>query len=206
MTLMTYAANSNAPAFLPLPLVADDLRIAPEQPRHVAAREALLDEAMGAARHSKTSERLRDGRLPAQGLAFVALDGDEVVGTLRLWHVTAGGVPALLLGPLAVAQSHRSLGLGGKLIRHALAAAALRGHKAVLLVGDAPYYARFGFNAKLTGALTLPGPVDVKRFLGFEIAPGALAAAQGMVVAAGARGGRRGGVQQALEQAMAKAA
>ena len=206
MTLMTYAANSNAPAFPPLPFDADDLRIAPEAPRHVAAREALLAEAMGPARFTKTSERLRDGRLPAQGLAFVALDGDEVVGTLRLWHISAGGAPALLLGPLAVAQSHRSLGLGGKLIRHALAAAALRGHKAVLLVGDAPYYARFGFEAKLTSALTLPGPVDVKRFLGFEIAPGALAAAQGMVVAAGARGGRRSGVQQALAQAMAKAA
>ena len=206
MTLMTYAANANAPAFLPLPLEADDLRIAPEAPRHVAAREALLDEALGDARRSKTSERLRDGRLPAQGLAFVALDGDEVVGTLRLWHIIAGGVPALLLGPLAVAQSHRSLGLGGKMIRHALAAAALRGHKAVLLVGDAPYYARFGFEAKLTVALTLPGPVDRARFLGFEIAPGTLAAAQGMVVAAGARGGRRGGVQQVLVQALAKAA
>ena len=198
MTLMTYAANSNAPAFLPLPFDADDIRIAPEQPRHAAAREALLDEALGEARAAKTSERLREGRLPAQGLSFVVLDGDEVVGTLRLWHVNAGGAPALLLGPLAVAQSHRSLGLGGKLIRHALASAALRGHKAVLLVGDAPYYARFGFEAKLTQTLSLPGAVDRARFLGFEIAPGALADARGLVVAAGARGGRRRGVVEAL--------
>lgn len=201
MTLMTYAANSNAPAFPPLPFDADEIRIAPELPRHAAAREALLDEALGDARAAKTSERLREGRAPAQGLAFVALDGGEVVGTLRLWHITAGGAPALLLGPLAVAQSHRSFGIGGTLIRHALASAALRGHKAVLLVGDAPYYARFGFEAKLTEALKLPGPVDRARFLGFEIAPGALAAAQGLVVATGARGGRRGGVGYALAKA-----
>lgn len=202
MTPITHAANSNAAArFLPAFALADDLRIAPQQQRHADAREALLDEALGAARRSKTSERLREGRLPAQGLSFVALDGDLVVGTLRLWHISAGSVPALLLGPLAVARSHRSLGLGGKLIRHALACAALRGHKAVLLVGDAPYYARFGFEAKITAALNLPGPVDRARFLGFEIVPGALAGAQGMVVASGARGWRRGGAVEALPRA-----
>ena len=196
MTPMIHAASSNARAFPPLPFDADVIRIAPEQPRHAAAREALLDEALGGARFTKTSERLREGRLPAQGLSFVALDGGEVIGTLRLWHISADGAPALLLGPLAVTESHRSLGLGGKLIRHALASAALRGHKAVLLVGDAPYYARFGFEAKLTRALSLPGPVDRARFLGFEIAPGALAGARGMIVATGARGGRRGGVAE----------
>ena len=199
MTLMTYVANSNAAGRFPSAFDdLDDIRIAPELPRHAAARETLLDEAFGGARFSKTSERLREGRLPAQGLSFVALDGEEMIGTLRLWHIDAGGAPALLLGPLAVAQSHRSLGLGGKLIRHALASAALRGHKAVLLVGDAPYYARFGFEAKLTQALTLPGPVDRARFLGFEIAPGALANARGMVAATGMRAGRRGGVAEAL--------
>ena len=202
MTLMIDAANSNAAArFMPGFFVTDDIRIAPEQPRHVAAREALLDQAFGDARFAKTSERLREGRLPAQGLSFAALDGEEVVGTLRLWRIDAGGAPALLLGPLAVAESHRSLGLGGRLIRHALASAALRGHKAVLLVGDAPYYARFGFDAKLTAGLTLPGPVDAKRFLGLEIAPGALSAAQGMVVATGARDGRRGGMADLLAKA-----
>ena len=198
MTPMIHAASSAAARFLPAFTLADDIRLAPEQPRHLAAREALLDEALGAARGTKTSERLREGRLPAQGLAFVALDGEDVVGTLRLWHINAGGAPALLLGPLAVAESHRSLGLGGKLIRHALASAALRGHRCVLLVGDAPYYARFGFEAKLTRALSLPGPVDRARFLGFEIAPGALAGARGMIVATGARSGRRDGVAAAL--------
>ena len=48
--------------------------------------------------------------------------------------------PALLLGPLAVAPDRRSRGIGSTLMRHALREAARRGHGAVLLVGDAPYY------------------------------------------------------------------
>ncbi len=151
----------------------------------VVARERLLDAAFGLSRFEKTSERLRDGFLPADGLAFSMKDRGQLIGTIRLWNISAGGVPALLLGPLAIAASHEGQGLGSKLIRHALAHAALRGHKAVLLVGDAPYYARFGFKADLTAKLVLPGPVDRARFLGLELVESALAQANGAVVAIG---------------------
>jgi predicted N-acetyltransferase YhbS len=152
----------------------------------VAARERLLDAAFGMDRHEKTSERLREGRLPAEGLAFTLKDAGKLIGTIRLWHISAGGVPALLLGPLAVARSHEGMGLGSKLMRHALAQATRRGHKAVLLVGDASYYARFGFNAGSTERLVLPGPVDRARFLALDLADGALAGASGLVIATGA--------------------
>lgn len=156
--------------------------IGKEEPRDVAAREALLDEAFGAARFTKTSERLREGRLPAEGLAFAAREGGRLVGTLRLWHVTAGPArPALMLGPLAVAADMRSAGVGGALMRRAIADAADAGHGAILLVGDAPYYARFGFSAAHTGGLWLPGPFARDRFLGLELVPGALAGARGLV-------------------------
>ena len=178
-----------------------EIRIAEESPFDVAAREALLDEAFGAARFEKTSARLREGRLPAPGLALIARERGELVGTLRCWPVLAGGRPALLLGPLAVAKSHRALGVGAGLMREALRRAAALGHKAVLLVGDAPYYARFGFQAALTAGLDLPGPVDRARFLAVEIEPGALTGAQGMVVAAGARGALRRRPRQVLRQA-----
>jgi predicted N-acetyltransferase YhbS len=190
MTLSLNATPSAVLAALPIAR-ADDIRIGEERPCDVAAREALLDEGFGPARAAKTSARLRDGRLPAEGLALVAKDEDELVGTLRCWPIDAGGRPALLLGPLAVARSHRSLGIGARLMREALWRAAMLGHKAVLLVGDAPYYARFGFDASLTAELDLPGPVDRQRFLAFEIEPGALRGVQGMVVASGARGGDR---------------
>ena len=178
-----------------------EIRISEEKPFDVAAREALLDEAFGLGRDAKTSARLREGRLPAKGLALVAKDQSELVGALRCWHVEAADRPALLLGPLAVAEAYRSLGIGSKLMREALWRAAMLGHKAVLLVGDAPYYARFGFEASLTAGLDLPGPVDRARFLAFEIAEGALEGAIGMVAATGERSGLRRRSAQMLRAA-----
>ena len=151
----------------------------------VAAREALLDDAFGVSRFAKTCERLREGRSPARGLAFIAEDHGAIVGTLRFWHVNAGGVDTLMLGPLALAGSHQSLGLGSAMMRHGLARAKALGHRAIILVGDAPYYTRFGFSRRLTEALELPGPVDEARFLAHELQPGALAHAKGVVRATG---------------------
>jgi predicted N-acetyltransferase YhbS len=148
----------------------------------------LLDKAFGAARSDKTAARLREGRLPAQGFALAAKDAGKLIGTLRMWHVLAGEVPALLLGPLAVAKAYRSRGLGRRLMAEALFRAASAGHKAVLLVGDAAYYEPFGFSRRHTLGLSLPGPVDEAHFLGIELKGGALQAARGFVVAAGARG------------------
>jgi predicted N-acetyltransferase YhbS len=156
----------------------------------IPARERLLDAAFGAERFTKTSEVLRAGRLPARGLALSAIHNGELVGTVRLWHVDAGGKPALLLGPLAVAESHRSLGVGGVLMREAIARATALGHQAIILVGDAPYYERFGFSTAPTVALDMPGPVERARFLALELAPAALDGARGMIVGTGAKAPR----------------
>jgi predicted N-acetyltransferase YhbS len=169
-----------------LPL-SGDFAIRAERPEDVQARETLLDAAFGAARFEKTSERLRAGRQPADGLALVAGAGAALIGTVRLWPVRAGRVDALMLGPLAVARSHRGLGVGAQLMRAAVAGASARGHRAIVLVGDAPYYERFGFDGELTRGLALPGPVERDRFLGLELIPGALRSAKGLVVATGCR-------------------
>src|SRR6185437_4478775 len=96
----------------------------------VVAREALLDAAFGENRHQRTCQRLRDGRAPAEGLAFSAVAQGTLIGTVRLWHVSAGGTRALILGPLAVDSACRKLGVGAALMVHALAAARARGHRA----------------------------------------------------------------------------
>ena len=158
-----------------------------ERASDVVAREALLDASFGEGRHLRTCQRLRDGRAPAEGLALSAVREGHLVGTVRLWHVSAGGVPALMLGPLAVADTCRNLGVGAALMDHALAAAEARGHRAVLLLGDAPYYARFGFSAQKANALSLPGPFERDRLLGLEFNQGALDGASGMIVPTGAR-------------------
>ncbi|MEI9409017.1 N-acetyltransferase [Mesorhizobium salmacidum] len=153
----------------------------------VAAREALLDRAMGPKRKTKSSEKLRRGRRPSEGLAFVARDASGgLAGTVRLWDVTLGeGGPALLLGPLAVDPSLKSAGIGSALMRHAIAEAARLGHAAILLVGDEPYYGRFGFSAARTGALAMPGPYERHRLLALELVEGALDGAQGTLKATG---------------------
>ena len=159
-----------------------------ERSTDIAARERLLDAALGPARAAKSSERLREGRLPAEGLSLIAEDNNSVVGTVRLWHVVAGPArPALLLGPLAVDDAWRGLGIGADLMRRATEAAQELGHTAILLVGDAPYYARFGYSAENTGALWMPGPYERDRLLGVELIPGALDGARGLIGASGQR-------------------
>lgn len=158
-----------------------------ERPSDVAAREALLDASFGTGRHARTCQRLRDGRKPAEGLALAAVGNGKLIGTVRLWHVSAGGALALALGPLAVALSHRKLGVGATLMESALELAQARGHGAVILLGDAPYYSRFGFSAFKTGSLLLPGPFERDRLLAVELREAALEGASGLIVPMGAR-------------------
>jgi predicted N-acetyltransferase YhbS len=157
-----------------------------ERPADVKAREALLDEAFGATRARKTSQRLREGRLPADGLSLIAAEGRRVIGTARLWHVAcASGQQALLLGPVAVAADYRNRGIGAALVRRALREARRLGHGAVMLVGDPPYYGRFGFSVEKTAAVRLPGPFERHRLLALELKPGTLNGARGLVRATG---------------------
>jgi predicted N-acetyltransferase YhbS len=167
------------------------ISIRTERPADLAAREALLDVAYGPVRFTKPSQRLRERREPA--LSFVALEHGRVIGTVRLWPVSAGaGRPALLLGPLAVHPDCRRRGLGAALMRRALRAAQEAGHAAVLLVGDASYYGRFGFTAEKTGALSMPGPYEPARLLALELVPEALDGAHGVIrVGAPRRAARR---------------
>lgn len=173
---------------LALATLSSPFIIGAETAADVAARDLLLDRAMGPRWRRKSSEKLRRGRLPAEGLAFVARDAAGlVIGTVRLWNVRAGQAEALLLGPLAVDPSMKSAGIGAALMRHAMAQAALLGHGAVLLVGDAPYYSRFGFTADRTGALAMPGPYEPHRFLALELKAGALDGAAGVLRPSGRR-------------------
>ncbi len=153
----------------------------------VGPREALLNRAFGVKRFRKTSEKMRKDRLPAEGLAFSAVDENgKLVGTIRLWNIFAGSAgEALLLGPLAVDGKARGHGIGAALMNHALSTAQDLGHAAIVLVGDPAYYDRFGFSGQGTRSLHLPGPVDRARFLGLELVQGALDGAEGLIAACG---------------------
>ena len=152
-----------------------------EQTADVFAREALLDRAFGPGRFRKSSEKIRSGRLPSEGLALVARDGDRLVGSVRLWEAAADRTPLLLLGPLAVDDDCRGAGIGAALMRLAIDRARTLGHGAVVLVGDEPYYRRFGFSTRGMDKLAMPGPFERNRFLGLELVPGTLAGASGVL-------------------------
>ncbi len=162
------------------------IQIRHERLADLDAREALLDASFGETRYRKSSERLREDRLPAEGLSFVASEGRRVIGTVRLWNVSVGnGKDALLLGPMAVAEDCRSLGLGGAMMRRAIQTVRKLGHDAIVLVGDPEYYNRFGFSGEKTGALWMPGPFERHRLLGRELTAGALDGARGMIAPTG---------------------
>lgn len=159
-----------------LPLV-----IRPEQPGDAPAIDRLHARTFGPGRFARTPYRLREGVRPLAELSFTALVGSFLVGSVRLGPVRAGGADALMLGPLTVDPSFEGRGIGSALMRTSLDAAGASGRGLVLLVGDAPFYARFGFERVPPGHLTLPGPADPARFLWRELQAGARAGAHGAV-------------------------
>lgn len=134
--------------------------VEPELPADAAAVEALVLSAFGPGRFSKTAERLREGGTVAAG--FVSRDDGKVVGSVRLWRIVVGETPALFLGPIAVDRQYRKEGLGAALVESCLNIARSQG-LGVLLVGDEPYFGRFGFG--VVPGVELPGPADRRRVL-----------------------------------------
>ena len=145
---------------MPDPTLTTPVLIEAEIPADAPAVEALVLAAFGPGRFAKTAERLRERAAVVAG--FVARDGESVLGSVRLWSIAIDGRPALFLGPIAVAADNRKAGLGAELVQVCLGYAAEAG-LGVLLVGDAPYFGRFGFTA--APEVSLPGPVDPRRLL-----------------------------------------
>jgi predicted N-acetyltransferase YhbS len=157
------------------------LVIRPELPLDSDPVDRLHERAFGPGRFARTAFRLREGALPAPDLSFTASVGTLLVGSVRMTPVLAGEAPALMLGPLTVEPAFEGRGIGAALVTRSIEAARKAGHGLVLLVGDEPYYARFGFRRVPLRQIELPGPVDPDRFLALELVEGALAAARGLV-------------------------
>ncbi len=154
--------------------------LTPETPEDWWEVEALYDLCFAPGREALSSYRLRDDVPPVPDLSFVARDGDGILaGAIRFWPVRVGGADALLLGPIAVHPTRQGEGLGGALIRETLARAERLDWARVMLVGDAPYYARFGFQP-LKG-VEMPPPTNPDRVLGYALRPDAWVGVGGKV-------------------------
>jgi predicted N-acetyltransferase YhbS len=146
-----------------------DYKIALEGPDLDARILDMTDRAFGPGRFVKTAERLREQSQPLADLSFVAMQGERLLGSVRLWPVfvfddaTNTYEPLAFLGPIVVDSACRGLGIGRAMMKAALDAAFAKGLNAVLLVGSRTYFEPFGFEA--ADGITLPGPVDPKRVL-----------------------------------------
>jgi predicted N-acetyltransferase YhbS len=144
----------------------------PEATQDAPQVEALLDRAFGPGRFVKASERVREMARFAPELSLCAWEDGRLLGVVRQWRVRVGETPVVFLGPLAVDKAARKAGLGGLLVARACHAAEAAGERAVLLVGDPPFFGRLGFSADGTKGVRLPGPVDQNRVLARSLVHG----------------------------------
>jgi predicted N-acetyltransferase YhbS len=149
------------------------LTILPETQSDAPAIERLHERTFGPGRYARTAYRLREQVGHILELSFTARIGTLLVGSVRLSPVRIGDTRALLLGPLTVEPPFRERGVGQALIERALAAARLKSHRLVILVGDEPYYGKCGFTRVPPGQAIMPGPVDPERLLVAELTAGA---------------------------------
>jgi predicted N-acetyltransferase YhbS len=145
-----------------------------ERPADAPAIEHLCATLFGPERFKRAAYVLRDGVPPDPKLSFVAEAEGRLVASVRMTPIRIGGQRALILGPLVVDPLFKGRGAGRALVRKALAAAREQGHRAVMLVGDLPYYGPLGFTFLGRDVITLPAWVDPDRVLVAALVEGAL--------------------------------
>lgn len=148
--------------------MSEPIRFVPHPPAPAPGLDALLDLCFGSNRQQRTASRIREHASRIDPASFLALDGARLLGSVECWNIVwdSGQTrqPMALLGPLAAHPQHRRQRIGGRLMDLALAELD-RLQLPVMLIGDAPYYGRWGFAADFTGSWQLPGPVAPERLL-----------------------------------------
>ena len=145
------------------------MRLSPLSDAQPEAVEPLLDAAFGLYRLARTAYRLREGVAPVATLSFAAWRGDALVGTLQSWPVALrtdyGAEELVMVGPVAVLPQMQGSGIGKALMDALVAAAEAEGADALMMIGDPPYYGRWGFTAERTGGWRIDGPYEQHRLL-----------------------------------------
>jgi predicted N-acetyltransferase YhbS len=157
------------------------ITIAPEQPGDAQAIERLHERTFGPGRFVLSAYRLREHVDHLLDLSFTAHIGTLLAGSVRQLPICVGDTKALLLGPLTVEPPFRKHGIGRALLERSLQDAKAKGHRLVLLVGDAAYYTRAGFKQVEKGRAIMPGPVDHNRILVAELVDGAFEGVAGAI-------------------------
>ncbi len=140
------------------------VQLEPETPEDWWEVEALFDLCFAPGREALSSYRLRDGVDPVAELCLTGREDGAVACAIRAWPVRVGEAPAVLIGPVAVHPTRQGEGLGAQLLGGVAERAESAGWERLLLVGDAPYYGRFGY--RRLGGVHMPPPTNPDRILG----------------------------------------
>lgn len=164
--------------------MSPDIHNRPLTPADLPLVSKLHASVFGPGRFTRTAYRVREGTPPISPFCRGAFLADRLIASVRFTEIVVGAQgDALLLGPLAVDPAFAGKGFGRGLVAESMADAKAKGVRLVMLVGDEPYYGRFGFRPVPAGQISLPGPVDPRRLLAAELEPGALASYRGLVAA-----------------------
>ena len=163
-------------------VLKSDVTIMTESSEHEKFIEELNREAFGPARFTRAAHLIREKGGHDKSLSFVLLLDGNLVGTIRMTPIVAGSANGYLLGPIVISSKTKSLGLGSLLMRHTIERAKENHVPFILLVGDEPYYRRFGFFKVAHGKLIMPAPVNPDRLLALELSKGAMDEAKGLVL------------------------
>lgn len=157
--------------------------ITPELSAHFDEIDTVTQLIFGPGMYARAAYRLREGVMPELDLSFVAIQNNNIIGTVRQTRISIGECSALLLGPLGVLPTHNNCGIGKALMLAAISAASTAcengSAELILLVGDHAYYKPFGFKQVNPMQIIMPRPVDVGRVLACELKDGALSKIKG---------------------------
>lgn len=154
-------------------------------PFDLSAISALQARVFGPGRFARSAYRVREGHGLLSRFCRVADRNGRLIASLRITEAAIGGTRgAALLGPVSVDPDFRGQGFGSQIIGETLADMTAAGISLVVLVGDEPYYGRFGFHPVPRGQIVFPGPVNPQRILAAELSPGTLANFHGLLTAA----------------------
>ncbi|MFO1022747.1 MAG: N-acetyltransferase [Planctomycetales bacterium] len=159
----------------------DQLLIRAEIDADIAAIHAVHARAFGQEDEAKLVDALRAGGFVV--LSLVAVEQNEIVGHVLLsrlpLHTGEGIVPLLSLAPVGVWPEYQRRGIGSALIREAIRQAKGMGERAIVVLGHADYYPRFGFDSQL--ARRLRSAFSGDEWMAMELVPGALLGLEGEV-------------------------
>jgi predicted N-acetyltransferase YhbS len=154
-----------------------------ELPQDFSQIDLLHQVAFGPGRFIRAAFLLRERTVAVPELSISAFSGDQLIGSVRHTEICIGQTGALLLGPLAVHPQYKHQGIGKSLLGKSITAAREFGARVIILVGDEPYYAPFGFKVVPPGRVILPAPVDPARLLAVELEDGAAVSLRGRAMA-----------------------